>query len=1123
MCQLCEALGYNLHFGEAAPAAVMSIGASWHYAGATQISYQAPVLSDAFAAATAVGVAPSGNPVIDAVVAGYGRWSGQVTYSFPSDALAYSNSYAVAIDGLVQVSAAQINAIRGILEGTGNIYGSVEAFCGLDLAQVADNTDRSNVNLQIAQCDNFGGVNLPTARVGDFPGSPIYPGFTDAAGDLWFGNDSGTGANDGGQVFRTPVIGNYAWMTHIHELGHALGLQHSHDSAAGSFGAALPADRRDIEFSVMSYLSFIGAAPGYTNEQFGFAQTFMMYDILALQYLYGADYSTNSGNTVYTWSASTGQMFVNGVGQGLPGANRIFLTIWDGNGNDTYDMSNYSNAVSIDLRPEMWSVTSTAQLADLDWRTSDPSRVAHGNVYNAALFNGDARSVIENAIGGTGDDTLIANDFGCTLIGGGGGDFLLGGAGIDRLVGGTGIDTMNGGGGADTFVFGFGDSSAAGGQHDQIYGFATGVDRIDLSAIDAIAATGTHDLFRFIGTAAFSGAAGELNYSYNSSLGVTVVQGDTNGDRVADFAIDLAGNVTLGVDDFIGALASMVVIEASGQTALIRNGNNFLLGGSGPTVKFGGGNVVPNQFGAWVPIGTEQTATGYQIVWKFGSADQYTIWTTDSGGNYITNSATMAGSDSRLTALESSFAQDLNGNGTIGAPITIIETSGQTWLKQNGANFFLSTGGGPNLIIKFGGGNVVPNQFGAWAPIAAEQTASGYQIVWKFGSADQYTIWTTDSNGNYITNSAVMNGFSVSAYESSFAQDLNGNVSIGTSVLMIEWAGQIQLTQTGNHFVIYDGFSRPTISYGGSNIVPNQFGAWTPIGVEQAAGGGYQIAWKFGSADQYNIWTTDSSGKHITNSAAMTGSEVSAFEVRFSQDLNADGTIGPVVSVIEAAGQTELNQSGNNFFLHTGASNLAIKFGGINVVPNRFGAWEPLGAEPTASGYQIVWKFGVADQYTIWTTDSSGNYITNSDVMTGSDPRLTSLENSFQQDLNNDGTISPAGAVIAGSGTTTMVQSTAALEGEKLAFDVARFFGESNLEGWHFKTAFQSGDADISAPEGLSLGSQLLTELLNVALASRQETFAIADGAFDVLVNHDGGIQTKTFAVDLQTSFLILH
>ena len=46
--------------------------------------------------------------------------------------------------------------------------------------------------------------------MGDFPGSPVYPGFPDAAGDLWFGDDSGSGADDGAQVFRNPVIGNYA-------------------------------------------------------------------------------------------------------------------------------------------------------------------------------------------------------------------------------------------------------------------------------------------------------------------------------------------------------------------------------------------------------------------------------------------------------------------------------------------------------------------------------------------------------------------------------------------------------------------------------------------------------------------------------------------------------------------------------------------------------------------------------------------------------------------------------------------------------------------------------------------------------------------------------------------------
>src|SRR5262245_27505324 len=110
-------------------------------------------------------------------------------------------------------------------------------------------------------------------------------------------------------------------------------------------------------------------------------------------------------------------MNVNGVGQGAPGANRVFLTIWDGGGNDTYDMSNYTMPVSIDLTPGRWSVTSTAQLADLGFNSAEGpgEHMARGNVFNALLFNNNTASLIENAIGGSGDDTIVANQAANTL------------------------------------------------------------------------------------------------------------------------------------------------------------------------------------------------------------------------------------------------------------------------------------------------------------------------------------------------------------------------------------------------------------------------------------------------------------------------------------------------------------------------------------------------------------------------------------------------------------------------------------------------------------------------------------------------------------------------------------
>ena len=82
------------------------------------------------------------------------------------------------------------------------------------------------------------------------------------------------------------------------------------------------------------------------------------------------------------------------------------------------------------------------------------------------------------------------------------------------------------------------------------------------------------------------------------------------------------------------------MIEANGSTRLTEVGDHFFLydgSGSGPSLKYAGADYVAGQLGAWTPIGAEQTATGYEVAWKVTGADQYTVWSTDSSGNYITD------------------------------------------------------------------------------------------------------------------------------------------------------------------------------------------------------------------------------------------------------------------------------------------------------------------------------------------------------------------------------------------------------------------------------------------------------------------------------------------------------
>jgi serralysin len=121
------------------------------------------------------------------------------------------------------------------------------------------------------------------------------------------------------------------------------------------------------------------------------------------------------------------------------------------------------------------------------------------------------------------------------LFGGADGDRFIGGGGADTLFAAGGSDRLTGGGGADMFRYDS-VSDSAGSAIDQILDFQSGLDKLDLSRIDANSGTAGNDAFTFIGGAAFSGKAGELR-SFTSN-GMTVIAGDVNGDGIADFQID---------------------------------------------------------------------------------------------------------------------------------------------------------------------------------------------------------------------------------------------------------------------------------------------------------------------------------------------------------------------------------------------------------------------------------------------------------------------------------------------------------------------------------------------------------------------------------------------------------
>ncbi len=152
---------------------------------------------------------------------------------------------------------------------------------------------------------------------------------------------------------------------------------------------------------------------------------------------------------------------------------------------------------------------------------------------NDVLLGGDGYDQLSGSLG---DDRLYGQD---------GRDRLSGEAGSDTLSGARGLDVLTGGADADRFVFAALSHSAVGRKRDIVTDFEPGVDRLHLASIDARSATVADDAFVYIGTAGFSGIAGQLRHAGG------IVEGDVDGDRAADFQIALPGAAILAAADFI--------------------------------------------------------------------------------------------------------------------------------------------------------------------------------------------------------------------------------------------------------------------------------------------------------------------------------------------------------------------------------------------------------------------------------------------------------------------------------------------------------------------------------------------------------------------------------------------
>ncbi|HEV2594746.1 MAG TPA: M10 family metallopeptidase C-terminal domain-containing protein [Sphingomicrobium sp.] len=398
-------------------------------------------------------------------------------------------------------------------------------------------------------------------------------------------------------------LDSYSFQTYVHEIGHALGLGHAGEY---NFDATFTTDALYANdawsTTVMSYFS--QHDDYYFNNQ-GFSEDYvltpMIGDLLAVQQLYGAATDTRTGDTTYGYNSNADNPVFNA--SLYPHAAYL---IYDNGGTDTLDYSGATANQLIDLNPETFSNV-------------------NGQTGNVMIAPG---VVIENAIGGSGDDTIIQNAANNVLNGGAGNDTLS----YETATAGVSVNLSlttaqnTGGAGTDT-ITGF-ENLVGSAFNDMLTGGPTTVSISGGAGDDIINAGTANPTARLT----LSGGDGNDTFLIGTDTGPFVIDGGT-------------GFNTVDGSNAAGGLLLSTNYEAPGGVDILGNiqkiiGSNYadtLIGGSGAILLGGGGNDSLTSF-----QGNAQLAggAGNDTYYVTGTTDQITenpgegTDTVNAAGNY---------------------------------------------------------------------------------------------------------------------------------------------------------------------------------------------------------------------------------------------------------------------------------------------------------------------------------------------------------------------------------------------------------------------------------------------------------------------------------------------------------
>jgi len=429
-------------------------------------------------------------------------------------------------------------------------------------------------------------------------------GYEGSGGDLYLNVDSSA------NYYPSYEPGSQGWFLLLHELGHALGLKHPHDDGGTGRPTFLELGIEVFNDDIATIMSYNDTTESLNQVSYDPA-TPMVLDVLALQYLFGKNTSTNSDDSVYDLSNNEG----------------YYLTIWDAGGTDRIDASSTSHGWGVILPSDLNSTlidTNAGYCYSLD---------ANGLADENTLvwLTGD----IENVTGSDFDDQIQGNSLANSLIGGAGDDLIYGGGGDDWIESGLGFDSIYGEDGNDTICITL--------ENDQIIDGGSGLDML-LAGADGATESANFTVNLLEGFSYLTAAGAPVSQTIYSIENCTVnYLGDwfLTGTESANTLISTKANSTMvgmgGNDNLIGGTGIDSLDGGDGQDILNGGaGDDWINGGAGNDVLRGGVGLDTYLF---------EGSFGHDTVYGY-NVEEDTLIFSDALGNEIPISDLVISTDS---------------------------------------------------------------------------------------------------------------------------------------------------------------------------------------------------------------------------------------------------------------------------------------------------------------------------------------------------------------------------------------------------------------------------------------------------------------------------------------------